>query len=309
MKSHVWRNPGNGYLQASTRKPVMTRERQRNNRHDLHSKTASREMPGTECGLLHDPCRPHQSICHSQSWGTLEIMAKFDCPAKFMAMLRQFHDGMLSRLKNDGEFSDLLPATNGVKQGCVLASTLFSMMFSAMLTDAFQDDDNGIPIRYRFDGKLFNLQRLQVKSKVQTEVLDEFLSADDMTKAAPTEEKNAKRCGSSIRFMWQLWSHKQLKKDWGSISASTWKALQGAYHHSERSTTASSRQVHLPWKHTVKSCAHWWQSNARIGWHRGSIWDRSGNKAERPHKWGCWWIRSKKNQRSRTETCAAESQS
>ena len=37
------------------------------------------------------------------------------------------------------------------------------MMFSAMLTAAFQDDDNGIPIRYRFDGKLFNLRRLQKK--------------------------------------------------------------------------------------------------------------------------------------------------
>ena len=38
---------------------------------------------------------------------------------------------------HDGEFSDSFPVTNGVKQGCVLASTLFSMMFSAMLTDAF----------------------------------------------------------------------------------------------------------------------------------------------------------------------------
>ena len=82
--------------------------------------------------------------------------------------------------------------TNGVKQGCVLASTLFSMMFSAMLTDAFQDGDNDIPIRYRFDGKLFNLRRLQAKSKVQTEVLDEFLFADDMAKGAPTEEKMQK---------------------------------------------------------------------------------------------------------------------
>ena len=66
------------------------------------------------------------------------------------------------------------------------------MMFSAMLTDAFQDGDNGIPIRYRFDGKLFNLRRLQAKSKVQTEVLDEFLFADDMAKGAPTEEKMQK---------------------------------------------------------------------------------------------------------------------
>ena len=110
-------------------------------------------------------------------------MAKFGCPAKFIAMVRQFHNGMLA---------DPFHATNGVKQGCVLASTLFSMMFSAMLTDAFQDGDNSIPIRYRFDGKLFNLRRLQAKSKVRTEVLDEFLFADDTAKGAPTEEEMQK---------------------------------------------------------------------------------------------------------------------
>ena len=113
--------------------------------------------------------------------GLWKIMAKFGCPAKFIAMVRQFHDCMLARVQNDGEFSDSFPVTNGVKQGCVLASTLFSMMFSAMLTDAFQDGDNGIPFRYRFDGNLFNLRRLQAKSKVQTEVLDGFLFADDTT--------------------------------------------------------------------------------------------------------------------------------
>ena len=52
-----------------------------------------------------------------------------------------------------------------------------------------QDGDNGIPIRYRFDGKLFSLRRLQAKTKVQTEMLDEFLFPDGMAKDAPTEEK------------------------------------------------------------------------------------------------------------------------
>ena len=56
-------------------------------------------------------------------------MAKFGCPAKFIAMVRQFYDGMLARVQNDGEFSDPFPVTNRVKQGCVLALTLFSMMF------------------------------------------------------------------------------------------------------------------------------------------------------------------------------------
>ena len=47
-------------------------------------------------------------------------------------------------------------------------------------------------IRYRFDWKLFNLRRWQAKSSVQTEVLDDFLFADDMAKDAPTEEKMQK---------------------------------------------------------------------------------------------------------------------
>ena len=71
-------------------------------------------------------------------------------------MVQQFHDSMLARVQNDDEFSDPFPVTNEVKQGYVLASTLFSMLFSAMLTDVFEDCDNGIPIRYRFDGKLLD---------------------------------------------------------------------------------------------------------------------------------------------------------
>ena len=89
--------------------------------------------------------------------------------------------------------------TNRVKQGCVLVSTLFSMMFSTMLTNAFQDSDNGIPIRYRFDGKLFNVRRLQARSKVQTEVLDESLYPDDVANGATTEEK--KQTGVDEVFM------------------------------------------------------------------------------------------------------------
>ena len=84
---------------------------------------------------------------------------------------------MFARVQNDGEFSGPFHVINGVKQSCAQASTLFSMMISAMLTDSFQEGDNGISIRYRFDGKLFYLRRLQAKSKLQTEVLDEFLFA------------------------------------------------------------------------------------------------------------------------------------
>ena len=115
-------------------------------------------------------------------------MAKFGCLPRYIAMVRQFHDGMQAGVQNDGEYSEPFPVTNGVKQGCVMAPTLFSMMFSAMLTDAFQDVDAGFT-RYRFDGKLLNLTRLQAKSKVQTDVVDKLLYADDLAENAKSEEK------------------------------------------------------------------------------------------------------------------------
>ena len=38
------------------------------------------------------------------SVGLWKIMAKFGCPAKFIAMVQQFHDGMLAQVQNDGKF-------------------------------------------------------------------------------------------------------------------------------------------------------------------------------------------------------------
>ena len=63
------------------------------------------------------------------------------------------------------------------------------MMFSAMLTDAFQDCDAGFPVKYRFGGKLFNLRRLQAKIKVQTDVLDWLLDTNGLAENANTESK------------------------------------------------------------------------------------------------------------------------
>ena len=68
--------------------------------------------------------------------GLWKIMAKFGCPDKFIALVRSFHDGMQVRVQDDGESSETILLTNWVKQCCVLAPTLFSMMFSAMLAEA-----------------------------------------------------------------------------------------------------------------------------------------------------------------------------
>ena len=64
-------------------------------------------------------------------------MAKYGFAPISIAMMRQFHDGMQVHAQNDGKYSEPFPVPKRVKQGCVMAPTLFSIMFSAMLTDAF----------------------------------------------------------------------------------------------------------------------------------------------------------------------------
>ena len=118
-----------------------------------------------------DLTKAFDTVCRKGLW---EIMAKFGCSAKFITMVRQFHDGMQASVQNDGKYSKPFPVTNGVKQRCVFA--LFSMIFSAMLTDA---GDIGVDYKFRIDGKLFNLRRLQAKTKVQKDIARDFLYADD----------------------------------------------------------------------------------------------------------------------------------
>ena len=105
--------------------------------------------------------------------------------------MQQFHDGIQAGNQNDEEYSEPFPVTNGVKEGFVMAPTLFSMMkfSSAMLKDASQDVDAGFPNRHRFDGMSLNLRKLQAKSKIQTGVVDKLLSGDDLAENVKSEEK------------------------------------------------------------------------------------------------------------------------
>ena len=74
---------------------------------------------------------------------------------------------MEARVFDQGSFSATFNVSNGVKQGYVLAPTLFSIMFAMLIRDAFHDTkDTGIYLKYRTDGGMFNLRRLQAKTKV-----------------------------------------------------------------------------------------------------------------------------------------------
>ena len=57
-------------------------------------------------------------------------------------------------------------------------------MFFAMMFDAFSGLNNEIDIRCSTDGSVFNLRRLQAKINVKTDIINEFLFADNWPRNA-----------------------------------------------------------------------------------------------------------------------------
>nr|VZI51342.1 unnamed protein product [Spirometra erinaceieuropaei] len=104
-------------------------------------------------------------------------------------MVRQLHDGMMARVTDNGAVSEAFAVTNGVKQACVQAPTLFSLMFSVMLMDAYRDERPGIRIAYRTDGHLLNQRQMHFQSRVSTTTVHKLLFADDCAINTPSEEE------------------------------------------------------------------------------------------------------------------------
>ena len=122
--------------------------------------------------------------------GLWQILQKLGCPPKFLKILTELHETQLGRVRIGEEMSKPFSIGNGVKQGCVLAPTLFSIFFSTMLNQASEEmhvSDN-IFIRTRFNGSLFNLHRLRASSKVSLAMIRELLFADDAALLAHSEK-------------------------------------------------------------------------------------------------------------------------
>ena len=120
--------------------------------------------------------------------GLFKILPKIGCPPRLLSIIRSFHEDMKGTVVFDGSTSASFNIRSGVKQGCVLAPTLFGIFFAVMLKHAFGPAAEGIYLRTRTDEKLFNLSRLRAKTKVQLRCLRDFLFADDAAVTAHSAE-------------------------------------------------------------------------------------------------------------------------
>ena len=120
--------------------------------------------------------------------GLFKILPKIGCPPKLLSFIRSFQEDMKGTVVFDGSTPAAFNIRSGVKQGCVLAPTLFGIFFAVMLKHPFGPAVEYIYLRTRTDGKLFNLSRLRAKTKVQLRCLCDFLFADDAAETAHSPE-------------------------------------------------------------------------------------------------------------------------
>ena len=78
----------------------------------------------------------------------------------------------------------------GCETGLPDCTTLFSILFAAVLTDAFWVFNWGVYIQFQSNGKVLNIQRLQAKTKMMKALIWEFIFADNCAQAAHSNEDN-----------------------------------------------------------------------------------------------------------------------
>jgi len=106
-------------------------------------------------------------------------------PTGLVDVIRSFHEGMRAWVIEGGEQSEDFDVLNGTKQGCMLAPLLFSIFFAMMLIVAFKDCDLGIGVQFT-DGSVFDVRRLQARTKVHSAIIRDLLFADDCALVAHT---------------------------------------------------------------------------------------------------------------------------
>ena len=119
-----------------------------------------------------------------------KILEKIGCPPILLQLIISCLEDMNACIQFDRNTSKSSKVRSGVKQGCVLAPTLFAIYHAAHLQCAFDGTEDGIYLRTRFDGSLFNLKRLKSKRLTTKALIRELLFAAAAAAATAIHSEN-----------------------------------------------------------------------------------------------------------------------
>ncbi len=126
-----------------------------------------------------DLTKAFDMVDHQALWS---IQSMYGCHDKYIRILRLLYDSMEVTVLSNGSTKSVfhcLLQWKRVKQGCIIAPTVFAIFIAAILHLIGEELLQGIPIMYRTDGRLFNLNRFKAKSKVNCTTITELQYTDN----------------------------------------------------------------------------------------------------------------------------------
>ena len=120
--------------------------------------------------------KAYDSINRAALWSVLQYC--YHLPSKLLKIIEALHSNTSAAVRTYGKISDHFSVSSGVKQGCVLAPTLFNLYFDSVIRLVITDHqpDVGVCLSYLLDADLVG-NRKKLTSEVSVTDLE---YADDM---------------------------------------------------------------------------------------------------------------------------------
>ena len=147
--------------------------------------------------LFVDLQKAYDSVPRQALWCVLE---KYGVPPTMLSVIRSFHEGMTAVVRVVDDITDDIEVTNGLRQGCTLAPTLFNLYFSTMVACwRARCSQAGVIVRYWAGRKLVGDSTAKSRSRLQEVRVTEAQFADDVAVYAATREMLKEVVGEFVR--------------------------------------------------------------------------------------------------------------
>ena len=121
--------------------------------------------------------------------GLFQILPKIRFPPELQCIIESFHTNMKGTVQFNGSSSMPVDIRSGVKQGCVLAPSLFGIFCALLLRHTFSAASEGVCMRTRSDGRRFSFGCRGVNTKVREALIRDMLFADDAAVTTHTQQE------------------------------------------------------------------------------------------------------------------------
>ena len=148
--------------------------------------------------LFVDLRKAYDSVPRKALWCALE---KYGIPEPMLKLVCSLHDGMKAEVTVDGQVAPEFEVCNGLRQGCVLAPTLFNLYINLVIKQWKEKcAEFGVDVLFKCGGKLVG----ERTRRPCTERVMELQFADDLA-AVTTTRESMDRAASILQDLLREW--------------------------------------------------------------------------------------------------------